>query len=149
MELALLTKLSDQACEKDFATLKKEIELFKKYFDEFSISYESIRIHQPGGYTYFWANQNFDFLKKFFDNCQNQGFQHFVVHAPYGDTSIDQQSELSNFRKNNSTIGQELEFGNNIIHSSDANIIITSNGDFSGHSSGGDGSPGNPWIALI
>lgn len=107
IELAFLTKLSDQLdgaqYEKDLEALKKEMAKFTHFFDTFKIPFDKVRIHQPGGYAYYWCNENkrsgFDFLKDFFSYCYQLGFRNYVIHTPYGNSEIDQDLELKGYRE--------------------------------------------------
>lgn len=104
MELALLTKLSDgsiaEHAEQDVHALKKEMSDFIDCFNTFNISFDTIRIHQPGGYLYNWSSEfGYRVLQDFFAYCCDQGFQGFVIHIPFGNTQSDEQEELEAFRK--------------------------------------------------
>jgi hypothetical protein len=94
MELALLT-------EEIFA-LKQEINGFKDAFERFNIPLNKVRIHQPGGYAYYWFKQNtisgFDILKEFFSYCLTLGFEHYTIHAPYGNSIVDKNKELVEYK---------------------------------------------------
>jgi len=102
LELALLTNLSEKI-DSDLKNLKKEIANFCHCFDNFEIQKSSIRVHQPGGYMYYWYNRNkisgFEPLRDFFHHCCNLGFQHFVIHAPYGNLSVNEDVERCEYRK--------------------------------------------------
>ena len=116
MELALLTKLSDNPTpaelKNDLEALKKEISVFKNCFDTFKIPLNKIRIHQPGGYAYYWFNQNnvsgFDFLNDFFSYCSKLGFRNFVIHTPYGNYNINQDRELNEYREKLSHLASNI-----------------------------------------
>ena len=106
MELALLTAIPNQPnptrISSDISALKQEVNGFKTAFEKFKIPINKIRIHQPGGYTYNWFDQNgisgFDVLKEFFSYCKTLGFEHYIIHAPYGNTAIDEKTELIDFK---------------------------------------------------
>jgi len=109
MELALLTDLSDiEHYKNDLEILKKEITDFKSCFDTFKIPIDGIRIHQPGGYSYSWYSNNkvsgYDLLKDFFSYCSEIGFRNYVIHAPYGDSSVDQDTELNDYKEKLSSL---------------------------------------------
>lgn len=106
IELALLTPISNELqstdqYENDLNGLKNEIQAFVELFKKFQIPIEEVRIHQPAGYTYYWNEQNnlsgFDFLNEFFTYCKGLGFQHFVVHTPYGNSNNKVELELNDF----------------------------------------------------
>jgi len=107
MELALLTKLSNNLnlaqYEIDLDMLKKEIIDFNNAFNQFKIPLHKIRIHQPGGYTYYWSSKNkksgVPFLKEFFSYCYDLGFRNYIIHAPFGDSGIDLNLELDKYRE--------------------------------------------------
>jgi hypothetical protein len=87
IELALLTKEMD--------SLKQEIDGFKKAFEKFNIPINKVRIHQPGD-----GSSGFDFLKEFFSHSLTLGFKHYIIHAPYGNSNIDENVELMEFKTN-------------------------------------------------
>ena len=116
MELALLTKLSENPThteqKKDLEALKEEVVEFKGFFDAFNIPVHNIRIHQPGGYAYYWFSKDdcsgFDFLKDFFSYCSKLGFRNFVIHTPYGNSNINQGVELVDYRKKLSRLASNI-----------------------------------------
>lgn len=105
IEVALLTKLSNQlnsmCYEKDLNALKKEITDFKSCLNQFKVLPYKVRIHQPGGYTYYWSDENngFVFLKDFFSFCYDLGFRNYVIHIPYGNSKINLNEELNEYRE--------------------------------------------------
>jgi len=108
IELALLTPMSnqmrsDEQYKNGLDALKSEIGRFLDYFEQFQIPIEKVRIHQPGGFAYYWFEQNqlsgFDFLKDFFSYCFELGFCHFVIHTPFGQTNCDEELELKEYRE--------------------------------------------------
>lgn len=98
-ELALLTPIPATPTTdlEELSALKKEIDGFNKAFEKFNIPVDEIRIHQPGGYNYYWFI-GYDILKDFFSYCSTLGFQHYIIHAPYGNSSIEQETELSDYK---------------------------------------------------
>jgi len=104
VELALLTPLSDiTQYKKDLDALKKEIEAFKDCFNQYNIPVDKVRIHQPGGYAYYWSDHDkisgYNLLKDFFSYCYDSGFRNFVIHPPYGNSNIDQLLELDQYKE--------------------------------------------------
>jgi len=107
MELALLTGLPHQLnmahYEKDLDALKKEVTEFKNLLDQFNIPPHTVRIHQPGGYAYYWFGENeisgFDLLKDFFAYCYGLEFRNYVIHSPYGNADAEPNVELNDYRK--------------------------------------------------
>jgi len=61
---------------------------------------------------YYWSNKKkvsgFDPLHDFFSYCSNLGFQNFIIHAPYGNTRIDQHIELEAHRKKLATLALHI-----------------------------------------
>jgi len=101
LELALLAHLSGNA-SLDLENLKKEMADFCHFFDLFKMQRNTIRVHQPGGYMYYWSDRvkGLEALNNFFNYCCDLGFQHFIIHTPYGNSSVDENKELEEFKKN-------------------------------------------------
>lgn len=104
IELALLTPLADKLLSQnqydhDMDALKSEMKAYLECFKMHRFSIQNVRIHQPGGYTYYWFDQNgFEFLRDFFSYCSSLGFRHFVVHSPYGNAAMDAEMEMNDYR---------------------------------------------------
>lgn len=109
-ELALLTPIAEQLHfekdrQRDFFELKKEIEIFKNFFDKFEIPIKDVRIHQPGGYMYYWFQESqYQALKDFVNFCSDLGFTDYVLHTPFGLNKVDFTEELIDFRKKLGTL---------------------------------------------
>ncbi|NGX34734.1 MAG: hypothetical protein K1060chlam1_01088 [Candidatus Anoxychlamydiales bacterium] len=108
LELALLSKISDNfdadQSEEELDALKKEMSSFKDHLEKNKIPISKVRVHQPGGYTFYWFSDDnnasgYHVLKQLFSHCHELGFRSFIIHSPYGGLRVNPKEELANYRE--------------------------------------------------